>query len=59
MKCLTTTDFADDLLVSKLASELEIIKLEAHELKDLALNFKYDHNIPIQFLEQLNAFIRA
>ena len=59
MKCLTTTEWADDLLVKKLAAELEIIKLERHELKDLALGFKYDHNIPDPFLEHLNAFIRA
>lgn len=59
MKCLTTTEWADDKLVKKLSPELEIIKLDKNELKALTLQYKYEHNIPKEFLEMLNAFIRA
>lgn len=59
IKCLTTTEWAEDILVKKLAAELDIAAISAAELKKSALQFKYDHNIPKEFLEQLNAFIGA
>lgn len=57
MKALTTTEWANDALVIKLAAELDIPAMNADELKASALTFKYDHNIPDAFLESLNEFI--
>jgi len=56
---LSLTEWADDMLVKKLSNELnnEIIKPKI--LNERALLFKYEHNIPKEFLEHLNAFIRS
>ncbi|MBT6032966.1 MAG: hypothetical protein HOH19_10350, partial [Kordiimonadaceae bacterium] len=59
IKCLTTTEWANDLLVKKLATELNIETLDQNELKKVALEYKYDHNIPQEHLEHLNAFIQS
>lgn len=59
MAALGDTDWADDLLVGKLGAELDVRKLSIDALKEEALTFKYDHNIPDTFLEHLNDFIRA
>tara|TARA_R110002096_G_C14661614_1_gene728103 strand:- start:23411 stop:24751 length:1341 start_codon:yes stop_codon:yes gene_type:complete len=58
MKTLTTTEWANDVLVKKLSTELDIDAKNADALERSALSFKYDHNIPAAFLEHLNAFIR-
>ncbi len=59
IKCLTTTDWASDYLVALLASELNTQALNQDELKKLALSLNYDHNIPEEYLEYLNDFIRT
>lgn len=64
LKTLTTTDRADDLLVKKLAPELDALELyiqpmDADTLRKTVLNFQYEHNIPQEFLEHLNDFISA
>ncbi|HPF46231.1 MAG TPA: hypothetical protein PK690_05140, partial [Emcibacteraceae bacterium] len=59
IKCLTTTDWADDIIVKKLEKEIDGENLSVADLKDQALCFKYPHNIPAQYLESLNDFIRA
>ncbi|MCC3862585.1 hypothetical protein [Pseudemcibacter aquimaris] len=57
MRTLTTTEWADDGLVKMLAGELENPTMNVSALKASALTFKYDHNIPDEFLESLNEFI--
>ncbi|MEZ5758718.1 MAG: hypothetical protein R3D86_10905 [Emcibacteraceae bacterium] len=59
IKCLTTTDWANDIIVKKLENEIDSEALSVAELKTQALSFKYPHNIPKQYLESLNDFIRA
>ena len=56
---LSLTDWADDMLVQKLSSELNIEVIKPKTLNERALLFKYEHNIPKEFLEYLNAFIRS
>ncbi|MBT6467391.1 MAG: endonuclease domain-containing protein [Kordiimonadaceae bacterium] len=56
---LSLTDWADDMLVQKLSSELNIEVIKPKILNERALLFKYEHNIPKEFLEYLNAFIRS
>ena len=59
LKTLSTTEWANDQLVQKLAAELDLDVLSVEELKASALTFRYDHNIPAEFLEHLNDFISA
>ena len=59
IKCLTTTDWGNDLLVKKLAAELDIEILDQYQLKNLSLTQKYKHNIPQDYMEHLNAFIQS
>lgn len=59
LKTLTTTAWANDQLVKKLAAELDLITMDIDQLKASALSFKYQHNIPTHFLEPFNAFISA
>ncbi|MDG1438404.1 MAG: hypothetical protein P8P98_05455 [Emcibacteraceae bacterium] len=59
LKSLTTTEWANDALVKKLSVELNNEILNVESLKSSALTFKYDHNIPANFLEHLNDFINA
>ena len=60
MKTLTTTDFANDAIVTKLAAEIDDIDaMTVDDLRAEALSFRYDHNIADDFLEMLNAFIRS
>ena len=57
LKTLTTTEWVDDLLVKKLAAELDMEPMKAENLRASALDFKYQHNIPPQILEHMNEFI--
>lgn len=59
IRCLKTTEWADDYIVSTLSDELELPIWNSDELKKRALEFKFDHNIPKEYLEHLNDFIRA
>lgn len=59
LKTLTTTQWGNDQLVKKLSPELDIEPMSVKELRASALSFKYQHNIPATFLEQLNDFISA
>ncbi len=59
IKCLTTTEWSNDFLVETLGGELTGDVMDRQTLKQQALTFKYDHNIPQKFLEYLNEFIRT
>lgn len=59
MRCLTTTPWADDGIVRALSAELDLEIWSTEELKKQALDFKFEHNIPEDYLEHLNDFIRA
>ena len=59
MRCLTTTPWADDAIVRTLSAELDLEIWDTETLKKQALDFKFDHNIPDDYLEHLNDFIRA
>lgn len=59
MKCLSITEWKNDVLVKKLSVELDVKTLSPSALKMEALTYQYDHNIPEKFLEHLNEFIIA
>ncbi len=60
IKCLSTMpQWKDDHIVGALATELEIPALSQAALKNQALKLKYQHNIPEDYREDLNAFIRS
>lgn len=59
MKHLTTTDWASDALVKKLAAEIDNEVMEISALKSWARTFRYDHNIPRPYLDMLDELIRS
>ena len=59
MKSLSMSPWADDQLVKHLSPELDIEMMNHTTLKKQALHFKYEHNIPTEYLEFLNAFIKT